>query len=68
MRTVRDVATVAAGLACIFSQILIHFQSSGKVEPNVALVTAGVGLLTSWPLMRLGDRRTDGEADNGKGR
>jgi hypothetical protein len=68
MRLARDLATLVAGLALLMSQILIYWQSDGKIEPNIALVTAGVGLLTSWPLMRLGDRRADGEADDGKGR
>jgi hypothetical protein len=66
---VRDVVTLAVGSALLLSQVIIQWQSRGKVEPNVALITAGVGLLTSWPFLKLGDRRADSEAeDGGKGR
>lgn len=65
MRHARDLATLTAGLTCIVSQILIQWQSRGTIEPNVAIITAGVGLLTSWPLLKLGDRRADHEGGDG---
>lgn len=65
MRMVRDVITLAVGAAMLLSQVMIQWQSKGRVEPNVAIITAGVGLLTSFPFLKLGDKRADSEAEDG---
>jgi len=63
VRYVRDVVTLSVGAALCLSQIILQFQHG---EPSVPLIAAGVTLLTSFPLLKLGDRRAD--ADNGVGR
>jgi len=55
-RMLRDIATLTIGATLCLSQVLIQFQGG---DPNIALITAGVGLLTSYPLLKLGDRRAD---------
>lgn len=58
---VRDVVTLTVGLTLCLSQVVIQIQGG---EPNVAMLTAGVGLLTSWPFLKLGDRRVDESDDH----
>ena len=52
----RDIATLTVGATLCLSQMLVQLQGG---EPNIAMLTAGVGLLTSYPLLKLGDRRAD---------
>ena len=52
----RDIATLTIGATLCFSQVILQFQGA---EPNIAMLTAGVGLLTSYPLLKLGDKRAD---------
>ncbi len=61
MRYVRDIMTLSVGAALCLSQIILQFQHG---EPSVPLIAAGVTLLTSYPLLKLGDRRAG--ADNEK--
>lgn len=61
----RDIATLTVGATLCLSQMLIQFQGA---EPNIAMLTAGVGLLTSYPLLKLGDKRADEGNDVAKTR
>ena len=62
-RMLRDVITLTIGATLCLSQVILQFQGG---EPNIALITAGVGLLTSFPLLKLGDRRADEAGDAAK--
>ena len=61
----RDVITLTIGATLCLSQILVQFQGG---DPNIAMLTAGVGLLTSYPLLKIGDRRADEGDDAAKDR
>ena len=63
MRYVRDVITLSVGTALCLSQIILQFQHG---EPSVPLIAAGVTLLTSYPLLKLGDRRAGADNDNNR--
>ena len=62
---IRDIVTLTVGSALCLSQVILQFQGG---EPNIALITAGVGLLTSYPLLKIGDRRVDEGDDAAKDR
>jgi len=53
--------TLSVGAALCLSQIILQFQHG---EPSVPLIAAGVTSLTTYPLLKLGDRRAG--ADNEK--
>jgi hypothetical protein len=60
VRHLRDVIVLTVGASLCLSQMLVQWQGG---EPNIPMLTAGVSLLAGYPLVKLGDRRTDG-ADN----
>jgi hypothetical protein len=58
VRHLRDIIILSIGGALCLSQVLIQFQGG---EPSIPMLTAGAGLLTGYPLFKIGDRRADND-------